>query len=133
MEVCMWQAETFAYGMHMGEKVVFDDKGSYEHNAHKVEVIGDTENKLSIKDEIISTYDRGMMVFDKMPGEGEIELVVPTFRYDDEWVFWKFGVFYVTKDGYVIAAYDEDNWLGKVYESALSGLKLEDFLRKVKK
>ena len=133
MEFCMWQAETFAYGIFMGEEVVFDDKGSYEHNAHKVEVIGDTEKKLSKKEEIVSTYDRRMMIFDKMPGEGKLEIVVPAYRYEGEWVFSTFGLFYVTEDGYVIANYDEDNWFGRVAESALSGLKLEDFLRKVKK
>ena len=89
--------------------------------------------KLSKKEEIVSTYDRRMMIFDKMPGEGKLEIVVPAYRYEGEWVFSTFGLFYVTEDGYVIANYDEDNWFGRVAESALSGLKLEDFLRKVKK
>lgn len=133
MEICMWQAESFAYGINMGQEVVFDEKGRYEHNAHRLEVLDDTEKKLSGNKNIIGTYNRGMMEYE-MPGEGEVKLVVPvTKNYYDEWSFSIFGIYYVTEDGYVIASYDEDDWYGRVAESALSGLKLEDFLRKVKK
>lgn len=132
MEFCMWQAETFVYGSAIGEEISYDDKGRYKYNKYTLVAIDDTENIVSVDEVISSKYNRKTMTYE-LAYDG-LKMIVPTFKdYEDEWGFTLFGLFYVTEDGHVIAGYDEHKMSGRVSESALSGLTLEDFMRKVKK
>lgn len=134
LEQWLWQAETFVYGEVVGNEF------SSESSQYEMSVIEDTEGMLPVDNMISTDYRQGMVDYELYPTDG-MELVamaaIATYKEEDEWYFDMHMPYYVTEDGYVLSTFDENEKLGglgyRVAESALSGLKLEDLLRKLKK
>lgn len=132
MEQHRWQADTFVYGE------VVSDAFSSESSQYEMAVIDDTEGVLQAGEMISTDYRPSMFDYELYPTDGmKLVAMVDCWGEKKEWCFSMDMLYYVTEDGYVISTFDEDEKVGslgyRVSESALSGLTLEDFLRKFKK
>ena len=135
LEQWKWNAATVVYGEAVSNSL------TSEASQYEMVVIDDTEGLLTAGEKISTDIRQQYFDYELYPTDG-MQLVamadIATYKEEEPWVFNLGQTYYVTEDGYMISTFDENEYYGGrrgyvVVESALSGLKLEDFMRKLKK
>lgn len=122
-------SETFIYGEITGDSTAYlnDSVECYEY---PVSVIEDTEGLFTGGEQISINHTEIMKDYYGVLSEG-MKIVVPVIKDDDgsnRYNYSVIGMYYVTEDGYVISAYDEEERADQVY----SGMNVKKFLEEIK-
>lgn len=137
--VCMVQY-SFEEAVEMANTVIYGEvTGDYESYfsgivdwyEYPVNVIEDTEGLFLKGEQIFINHTEIMKDYYGTLSEG-MKVIVPVIKDNDggnRYNYSVIGMYYVTEDGYVISAYDEESLADQVY----SGMKGQQFLEKVRK
>lgn len=122
-------ADTVIYGEVTGDYEVYEGDVA-EWYEYPVSVIEDTKGLLSKEEQISINHTALLKEYYGELSEG-MKIIVPVIKEKNgtnRYNYNVIGMYYVTEDGYVISAYDEESRADKVY----SGMYVERFLKELR-
>ncbi len=130
IEEIIERADTFVYGTIIGEAEP-DDSSIWERFRYTMEVLDDSEGLFEKGEQIMFSADIMLrsMIPEFTDGMRALVAYAPS-EEENNTMFMLWSVFYVTEDGYVLPAFDENKMGSKLM---LSGMCVEDALKAVKK